>query len=485
VDVGRLGAVGSDAAPLAVDIAGSESTARPQIPRRRRAATWLPYAVWAIAAVLYSTLSLTRFATLSTPSWDNAIFEQAIRAYAHLQAPVVDIKGPGYNILGDHFSPILAVLAPFYRLFPHAQTLLILQAVLITASIVPIFRIAMLRLGFSGGVAVGIAYALSFGIQSAVYTDFHEVAFAAPLMAFAGEAYLRRRPRLVAVWSLPLLLVKEDLGITLAAIGVVLMIAGARRVGIWLTGVGVGGFLLVLFVVIPAFNSAGSFDYWATVSFGQNGPNAVQTFFTGWDVKTITLLLTFGITGFLALRSPWVLVAGPTLAWRWIGKNPDYWGTNWHYSLILMPVVFVALIDGYGRIHLKAPAWLRSYAAHVPTATVAMALVLCLQFPLASLLKSQTWRPSTDARAAQAVMALIPQGAGVETNMGLITHLATRDHVYWFGTVGTAVPDYVLIDTHTPNDGGDPVEYAQRQHRGHTYRKIFDSGGYLLVQRTK
>jgi len=150
-----------------------------------------------------------------------------------------------------------------------------------------------------------------------------------------------------------------------------------------------------------------------------------------------------------------------------------------------MPVVFVALIDGYGRIHLKAPAWLRSYAAHVPTATVAMALVLCLQFPLASLLKSQTWRPSTDARAAQAVMALIPQGAGVETNMGLITHLATRDHVYWFGTVGTAVPDYVLIDTHTPNDGGDPVEYAQRQHRGHTYRKIFDSGGYLLVQRTK
>lgn len=44
----------------------------------------------------------------------------------------------------------------------------------------------------------------------------------------------------------------------------------------------------------------------------------------------------------MALRSPWVLVAGPTLAWRWIGTNRDYWDTNWYYSLIVMPIVFIA-----------------------------------------------------------------------------------------------------------------------------------------------
>lgn len=190
------------------------------------------------------------------------------------------------------------------------------------------------------------------------------MAFGAPLIACAGEAYLRRRWWAVAAWALPLLLVKEDLGITVTAIGVILMfLPGARKVGAGLLVIGAVAFVLILFVIIPAFNHSGSFDYWGTVSFGHAGPGPVRTFFTGWDVKTVTLLLTFGITGFLAVRSPWVLVGAPTLAWRWIGQNAEYWDTNWHYSLILMPIVFIALLDAIGRIRAGSAAWLRHYTS--------------------------------------------------------------------------------------------------------------------------
>jgi uncharacterized membrane protein len=70
-----------------------------------------------------------------------------------------------------------------------------------------------------------VAYALSFGVQSAVEADFHEVAFAAPLLALAGAAYVDRRYSAVVWWSVPLLLVKEDMGLTVAVVGFVLNLA--------------------------------------------------------------------------------------------------------------------------------------------------------------------------------------------------------------------------------------------------------------------
>ena len=95
------------------------------------------------------------------PDPGTSVFEQAVRSYAHLQAPVVDLKGPGFNVLGDHFSPILALLAPVYRLFPSPLTLLIAQAALFAVSTVPVTRAAAGLLGRRCGLALGIAYGLS------------------------------------------------------------------------------------------------------------------------------------------------------------------------------------------------------------------------------------------------------------------------------------------------------------------------------------
>ena len=406
----------------------------------------------------------------------------------------MDIKGPGFNQLGDHFSPILAVLGPVYRLFPHAQTLLVAQAVLVGLSIIPIGRAAVRLIGAAGGIAVTVAYGLSFGIQAAVNVDFHEVAFAAPLLACAGAAALRGRWWITAAWCVPLLLVKEDLGATVAAIGVVGWFAGARRPGVTLLVGGAVAWAVTVFAVIPAFNPGGGFGYWSVLGVAGPGPGAWHTFFVGWNIKAVTLLVTFGITGFLALRSPWALAAVPTLLWRFAGDRGSFWGTDWHYSLVLMPILFVAALDAVVRIRTArarptattAPsrrrAMLGAYAAHLPAAMLAVALALCVNLPVRSLVDPQTYRPSDRTAAANAVMALMPTGSSVETNRGLITHLTSRYHIYWFDAMGNVVPDYVLFDTTTGNDG-DIVAFAERQHPGARYRLIFDQRGYLLAQR--
>ncbi|GAB3880990.1 hypothetical protein GCM10029964_036300 [Kibdelosporangium lantanae] len=220
----------------------------------------------------YAMLSITNHLGLRTTGFDLGIFEQAVRGYAHLRAPVSELKGPGYVLLGDHFHPILALLAPLYRLFPSPITLLVAQAVLIGVSAVPVARLALGRFGVVTGVAITVAYGLSWGLQTAADFDFHEVVFAVPLMAFAIECLLGERWRAAVCWAAPLVLVKEDLPITLAAIGVYLVLKGQRRLGLWVFGLSLAAFVLTITVVIPSMNPVGSMPSPATsVRIGRSG----------------------------------------------------------------------------------------------------------------------------------------------------------------------------------------------------------------------
>ncbi|KAA1378188.1 DUF2079 domain-containing protein [Aeromicrobium fastidiosum] len=423
------------------------------------------------AAVVYAVVSLVRFDRFTIASFDNAIFEQAVKSYAGWGAPIVDIKGPGFNILGDHFSPVTALIAPFYRLFPSAQTILLAQVVLIAVSVYVIAVLGMRTLGTVTGVAIGVAYALSFGIQSAVEADFHEVAFAAPLLALAGAAYVDRRFGRVVMWSVPLLLVKEDMGLTVAMIGAVLWLAGERRRGTALAAGAIAAMALVLLVIVPAFNAGGSYAYSGTLG-GDRG--IVATLLEASDRKLATVVLTLAITGLAALASPWVLVVLPTFAWRFAGDVPFYWGTEWHYSLVLMPIVFVAMIDAIRRRPLLRWA--------TPVGLVVGAFML-VSSPVAALIEPATYREPPRADAARLVLSLVPDGASVEADIGLMGHLVTDHTVYWLGTIGSARPDYVLFDL----DAGigsptDVKAYAEQAHGG-TYDVIFDRDGYVLAQR--
>lgn len=426
-------------------------------------------------ALAYGVLAVLRFDRFDSPSWDNAIFEQVVQSYAHLDWPRADVKGPGFAILGDHFSPILAMLAPVYRLFPHAQTLLLAQVALIAVSAYVITSLAIRTigrpLGPALGVVFGVLYTVSFGVQAAVVAEFHEVAFAAPLLALAGAAYVERRWSAVVGWSLPLLLVKEDMGLTVAVIGGLLWLAGERRRGIALGLAGLAAFLLVVGVLIPAFGNGG---YAYADNLGQGG-NPLGTLLQGADTKASTVLLTLAVSGFAALLSPWALLVLPTLAWRFTGNVPYYWGTEWHYSLVLMPIVFTAALDAVRR-HRWA-VW------SVGIAAVVAALSLTAS-PLAGLAHRDLYRASGASAARQGAVAAVPRGAAVVGDIHTIGHLVSQHRTYWQGTVGSAVPDAIVVDTGLYGSPPDPVGYAEQQYGG-DWKLVYSRAGYVAAARSR
>jgi len=455
--------------------------------------TWQRVLPWLIAlafAGLYATISVARFERLAFRSFDLGIFEQAVRHYAHLQAPIVDIEGAGHNFLGDHWSPAIAVFAPFYRLFPTPVTLLVGQAVAIALGVVPITRAGMRYLGRWPGVAVALAFGMSYGIQSAVDFDVHEVALAVPLLAFGLEAFLARRWPLVVAWVAPLVLVKEDLGLTVAAIGLVLVLVGARRWGIGLALFGLASTALTMMVLIPHFNTGGSLG---TSRLGAlSGTGTVTQRILGLALelvtpgpKATTVLLLLVVTGFLALRSPLVLLVVPTLAWRLISANQNFGGQSFHYDLVLMPIVFAALIDGVVRARRGRWRPLGWYARAVPALALLVGMFFCTRYSFKDLVNPATYQPSPRAQGADRLLAQIPDGASVESDVGLIAKLTNRTRVFYVGSASPVVPQYLLIDDKAGWDPPlpDPVRYAESLHPGATYVLLTGADGYRLLGR--
>ncbi|MFG2098946.1 DUF2079 domain-containing protein [Streptomyces sp. NPDC048612] len=440
-----------------------------------------PYWAAAFFFVAFALLSYHRFRTLSLSSWDVGIFEQAIRGYAHFQAPIVDLKGPGTNILGDHFSPVLVVLAPFYRLFPSPLTLLTAQAALFALSVLPVARAAARYLGRVPGLALGVAYGMSWGVQKAVDFDFHEIAFAVPLIAFALEAVLRGRWTAVVCWAAPLVLVKEDLGVTAATIGALALLRTRRAspLAIGLVAFGITATALTLGLLIPAFNGSGSYDYWS--KFGAEGAGATIPLDTA--VRT-TLWVLLPTTGMLALRSPLLLVALPTLGWRFLSHEPHYWGTDWHYSAVLMPVVFLALIDALPRVRVSARPWLRSYAHHLPAAVLATALALTSALPLSRLTEPATYSTPTVVTADEKLLGRIPDGATVESDIRPLSRLVHRTRVFWTGDTGGLSPDYIALQLRDEASPRQALADAAARHPRSTYVLLGDTADLVVLHRT-
>jgi uncharacterized membrane protein len=504
------------------------------VPQQDRSSVYTDPFTWAIALAAfgaYAVISLFRLLQLNPSSWDLGIYTEYVKQYAHLRAPIVDIRAAGFNLLGDHFQPIVAVLAPFFRVFPSSATLLVAQALLAAASVFPVGQVAREKLGVGPGRAIAVAYAFSWGLQQLAQFDFHEIAFAVPLLAFSLSALARGgsrtsqhrgHTRAAVWWAVPLVFVKEDQGFTVAAIGLYLVIAGLRgrpkpgrgqaAAGLFLICWGLAWSFLAIGVIIPHFNPAHQYPYWSDGGILAPGGHLsaaglVGQLFHAWPDKLQTVVFLLLPTAFIALGSPVALIALPSLLLRFMSTDSSFWGTYWHYNATVMPILFIAAVDALGRIgaameadaasagpagwasgrqglRRAALAGARRYGAAM---MLAIAVPLAFQFPLSKLWDAQTYRISSHVEAAEAAMAKVPDGATVQTTLDLLAPLAARTDTFWIGSPGNPRTQYIVFDGldsgYTPAITNVPA-FIAGLYPDHAYTQVFSSGDVYVFRLT-
>ena len=501
-----------------------------------------PMAVGALAALaagIYSVFALARYYTFKTSSYDLVIFDEAVRSYAHFMPGISIIKGlhngfgPHFSILGDHWSPIIASLAPLYWIFNSPVTLLVAQAVLFALAIPPLWLFT--RRAFGGGskattaaYLVSVAYALSWPIASALAFEFHEVAFAPVLTAVALERLQAGRLRTALIALAVLLLVKEDMGLLIAGIGLYLVAARPRvvrrqlAVGGALIIAGLAASLVAIYLLIPAFGGRSGY-YWAYTALGRDGPQALAHLVTHPGslrllvtprVKLETMLWLLGAFCFLPLLSPITLAVVPLLAERMLANLfPYWWGTSYQYNAYLVIILACAAVDGAARLDRVWQARRRPAAGGedeggeapaagsqaVPrtgavglacaAAMCAVAVVLVPHFAFGPALRPSFYQRNAQAKAAAAADAAVPSGVTVQAVDNLGPQLSARDTVLLWDGNGSTPPlgsAWVVASISRPQFTFASVR-EQRQRvallERHGYQVVFQRDGYLVLHR--
>ena len=468
-----------------------------------------PWLLVAGLMTVYLLITLARYYRFAPTSWDLGLFTEEVKQYAHFHAPIDDARSPGYEILGEHFSPIVALIGPFFLLFPTPVTLLVAQAFLFAVGAVPLVRYGIERIGAGAGYALGIAYGLSFGLAEAIDADFHEIAFAVPIISFSMVALLRGKYRSAAVWAVLLLFCKEDLGITVTLpIGIALILYGRTMLGAVVAAAGTAGSLLEIYWIIPSLNPTHTYEYWnkggcadptqpggakpITCLIGQSMQSA------GGKIELVFLLLA--ITAFVALRSPLVLFVVPNLGSRFITTNSTFWGTTWHYNAILMPMLFVAGADAIVRarsVGVLPPGvhWLRQWgrgvsgamSRHGAVAMLAVGFALVPQFAYNQLFDPNTFTFDARTDALSHAISLVPDGVTVETTINMLAPLSARDDAFWVGNPAPPVaPQYVVFDQVVSGFSppiSDVKGFEQQRYPGTKFNVVYQDGFGIYVLR--
>lgn len=461
-------------------------------------------------AVVYARLCLQRQDAFWQARFDLGNMTQAVWSTAHGEPlSTTSTSGDQISRLAAHVDPLLGLLAPLWWVWPSADMLLVVQAVVVASGAVPLYLVGRHWLGDDRIALAGpAAYLLSPAMGWATVTEFHPVTLAGPLVLWAVWAADARRDVALAVFAGLALLGKENVGLTLAVVGVwVAFGLGRRRAGLVLAAVSLAWTALAVAVITPLAN-AGRPSPLVAGRYGELGDSPreiLQTLVTRPDVAVETVLaadrleyvlaLALPLAGLFLLAPLLAAAALPDLLLNVLSARPEQHQLEYHYVALLAPVLSLAAVRGLSR--LVHPGRRRRLPAVAGAATLVTASVIGAwalgPLPLWAHVGGRDWRNNeyvvdAHARVLGRAVALIPTDGDVPVSATnhAGAHLSARHRIYTFPVVRDA--EWVLVDRRRPEtivnlDEADLASALRALAARPDMRRVFQEDGVSVFRR--
>lgn len=438
-------------------------------------------------AIAYARLSLLRQDAFWNARFDVGNMVQAVWTTAHGDVlSTTNTQGEQVSRLAAHVDPLLALFAPLWWLWPSPDLLLVSQAVIVATGAFPVFWLGRRWLCDERLAAAGAGvYLLQPALGWATVTEFHPFTLAAPLVLFAVWAAVECRDVLLILITGLALISKEQVGLSLAIVGVWMAVSlGRRRAGTVLAAVSLAWVAFAVQVVTPRFND-GSASVFVRGRYSDLGDSpgdvlvglvrhperAVETILRE-DRVTYLLALLLPAAAALAVTAP-LLAAGalPDLLLNTLSSRPEQHQIEYHYAAVIVPFLVIGAVRGLAGLRARTgPAWLVVALGRPMPLAAAMVLVAAAgawrlgPLPMWSHVPGgSNWRTSeyvvTDhARVLARAVAMVPSDGDVvvsSTNHAG-AHLSARHRVYSFPVVRDA--EWVLVDRRRPEMVADDTE---------------------------
>ncbi len=457
-----------------------------------------------VYALVVGGLAVARYEAFAS-DFDHGIFTQYTWLLGHLHEPFNTVVLR--TLLGDHVEPGIALLAPLGTLGVAAPGILVAQTLALAATAPLLFLLAREH-GATGWLAAvpGLLWCASPVVLHPALLDFHPEVLVPALLAGGVLALARGRTGWFTVSVVLACAMKEDVGLTYAALGLVLAWEGRHRLGWVLAGATASYSLFAVYVLLPAFGNAAEQEFGPRFAGGRGDSvldvvrysvvhplTTIQQTLTLEDLGIVLLL--FLTTGGLCLFAPrWTLIALPAAALNVFSAYELQHTIDYHYWIVAAGAIAVAGAVGAGRVPV---AGRRTWLGWGAVAGVVLSL-LSLQWGAAIVRQVRAEWPRRADR--QAIVDAVPSGARVSAPMQLLAHLAERRWIFvlpepmvparvgtrW-GTVerarATRELEYAVSDAHMRPWGSMTSAEVDRLLLGQGFREILRRGDTVLYRK--
>jgi uncharacterized membrane protein len=414
------------------------------------------YAVTGAYAAVFAAASALQFRSFGYARFDLGNMAQAVWSTAHgrfLESTSLD--GTQLSRLGAHADPFLALLAPFWLIWPSPLLLLFVQALAVSAGAFPVFWLARKHLASDRAAAnFACAYLLYPATQFNAFTPsagFHSVSIAVPLILLAIWFLDEERLIPFALAGLAAASTKEEIGLAVGLLGIWYAVRkGMRLQGAAILACGATITALDFLVIIPHFSPPGSHpfaDRYAAVGGSAGGilhtamsdPAALVRVAATSHHAVYLLFLLVPFLGLWLFEPFLALAALPDLAINLLSSKPEQTTLELQYTAGILPFLIAAAIVGAPR--------LRRDPSRLSLIVLASCACLALYSPLVNARSGITAAvQASPVRTAKArALALIPATAPVAASNQLGAELSERRYIYVFPYIRDA--RWIVLDT--------------------------------------
>lgn len=409
----------------------------------------IPFLLSLLFFLIFSFHTLNRHLNFSSHAFDLGIYTQAIYLYGQGQLAYSTLKH--MIILADHFGAILILLAPIYKLFPSAITLLIIQALFVSFASIPIYLIAYNKSKNALlSLLITLGFLTSVGITSAVNFDFHLTTISVLPLSILLYSWYFKKWHLYFISLLFSVLFKEDIPLFLLGFGIFELLQRQIKVGSLTIIFSLISFYFIKLKLMAFLWPGGGTAYIGDLILPLDSPLDLlllllvkpkifldQIFNSQMKITTIDALLRqFAYLPVLSSLT-WLAVF-PHLYLRFTSSYWQAWTTVYHHNAPLIPFLTVSMILAMKKFKIsKYP--------------IVVLLVFSI-FTSGLSPNSFIWSTfSLDLRSYARysyiynALANIPSQAAISTQSPIVPHLANREKIYLFPEIYDA--EYIILDT--------------------------------------
>lgn len=457
-------------------------------------------------AGLYSCIVFVNHYLFRTFTGDLSYYSQTIYEFSLFRFGEYKLNWSIYwHTFGDHFEPILMLIAPLRYLFG-TVTLLVVQMVSVLMGAVGLYRYVAHRTDKRWLPHLAVFWFCSFwGIYSALSFDFHPNVLASMMLPWLFDAFERKHWRASAIWLLLFVMCGEKMAFwaIFIGLGMALLHRKDRKMVIIALGTSVFSLIWMLISVkfiIPSFLNEGHvYRHFRLTEFGPNMGEAFlnmlqrpwftfKAFFVnhlpdhpqGNHLKAEVykmLLLSGGLI--LLWRPQYLLMLLPIFVGKMLNDLSTYWGINQHYSIEFIPLITIAVYAWL--VRLRSARWQYGIAIFLGVMTFTVTMIsfgtrykehyprenMDIFYPLHW--KRELYKPEEVYQA----LRLIPADAAVSASDRITPHLTMRDKLYRFPNVSDA--EYVIISHHADTF---PISLDETREKE---KKMIESGKWEVI----